>query len=145
MHRTVVLGLAVLLCVSAGPAADWPQFGGPEGNFTSPETGLARSWPEGGPKVLWSAKAGKGFGGPAIRDGQVHLLERVGKQDVLRCFDLLTGKELFKNAKCNPQIATPLLHKGHLYINSNDNRARDGRLVVRDHTQIKCLDVRATE
>ena len=67
---------------------------GPDGNGTSVEKGLARSWPETGPKVLWTVPLGPGYGGAAIRDGEVYVLDRVDRQkDVLRCFDLQTGKE----------------------------------------------------
>lgn len=78
-------------------AADWPRLGGPEGAGVSPETGLARAWPAAGPRVLWSVPLGKGYAGPAIRDGLVYLLDRDGEaQDVLRCLELNTGRELWK-------------------------------------------------
>ncbi len=86
----------LLVCMLvAGPArADWPQFQGPHRTGVSDETGLARAWPAGGPKVLWTVRVGKGFAGPAIADGKVYLLDRVpGEKDVLRCFDLASGKE----------------------------------------------------
>ncbi|MEI8122484.1 MAG: PQQ-binding-like beta-propeller repeat protein [bacterium] len=78
---------------------DWPQFLGPDRNGTSPETGLARSWPPGGPKVLWTVSLGQGFGGAAVRAGRVYVLDREGAtQDILRCFDLEQGKELWRFA-----------------------------------------------
>ena len=37
---------------------------------------------------------GPGYGGAAIRDGKVYVLDRVDKKkDVLRCLDLVSGKE----------------------------------------------------
>jgi len=75
-------------------AADWPQMGGPDRNNISSETGLARSWPETGPKVLWTVSLGEGFGSPSIKDGKVYLLDRADETtDSLRCFDLETGEE----------------------------------------------------
>ena len=89
--RASIVGL---LCAAANAGADWPQFQGPDRNGISLETGIARAWPEGGPRVLWTASLAKGFAGPAIRDGEVYLLDRVDNtQDVLRCFDLATGEE----------------------------------------------------
>lgn len=89
--RASIVGM---LCVAANAAADWPQFQGPNRDGISLETGIAREWPEGGPRVLWTAPLAKGFAGPAIRDGEVYLLDRVdNKQDILRCFDLTTGQE----------------------------------------------------
>lgn len=36
-------------------AIDWPQWRGPNQDGFSPETGLLQNWPEGGPKLIWSA------------------------------------------------------------------------------------------
>lgn len=95
MTHRAMFGLAVWLAVGqAAYAADWPQFQGPGAAGVSAETGLACAWPEGGPKVLWTLDLGEGFGGAAVRDGKVYVLDRVpGTKDVLRCLDLATGKE----------------------------------------------------
>jgi len=74
---------------------DWPQFQGPQRNGVSTEKNLLREWPESGPPVLWSASIGPGFAGASISDGEVYLLDRVAQEaDLLRCFDLESGKEL---------------------------------------------------
>ena len=94
-------GLAVVwvAMVSASAAAplladDWPQFLGPNRDATSAEKGLLRAWPEGGPKMLWRVDVGPGYGGAAVRDGKVYLLDRVDNQkEILRCLDLETGTE----------------------------------------------------
>ena len=88
--------LVVLTCLSGVFAQDWPQFLGPNRDGTSPQKGILRTWPAGGPEVLWTVEVGRGYGGPAIKDGKVYLLDRddeVG--DNLRCFDLSSGKELW--------------------------------------------------
>ena len=75
-------------------SSDWPQYLGPDRNSVSSETGLLRSWPPEGPKVLWTAALGNGYGGPAISEGRVYIYDRVDdKVNVLRCLDLLTGRE----------------------------------------------------
>ncbi len=89
-----LLALPLVALALSAAAADWPQFMGPKGDGTSVEKGLARSWPAGGPKVLWTVPLGPGYGGAAIRGAEVFLLDRVDKQkDVLRVLDLATGKE----------------------------------------------------
>jgi len=94
VQRIGWLTLIVAGVVASASAAEWPQFLGPDRNATSPEKGLMRQWPDGGPEVLWKVDVGLGYGGAAIRDGQVHLLDRKkGQADVLRVFDLATGKE----------------------------------------------------
>ena len=78
-------------------AQDWPQFLGPDRNSASPEKGILRSWPSGGPQVLWTVNVGPGYGGPVIKDGKVYLLDRDDKTgDIMRCFDFSNGKELWK-------------------------------------------------
>ena len=87
-----------LILVVAGPSfgADWPQMAGPQRNNISDETGIARAWPEDSPKVLWTVSLGEGFASPSIKDGKVYILDRPDdEQDVLRCFSLETGEELW--------------------------------------------------
>jgi len=102
MGRATFRLTAWVLAVGLGAAgvvgaAEWPQFLGPSRDATSPEKGLMRSWPEGGPKVLWTVRTGPGYGGAAVRDGQVYMMDRErGRTDILRVFDLATGKELWK-------------------------------------------------
>jgi len=80
-------------------AADWPQFQGPDASGISPETGLARSWPEAGPRLIWAVDVGPGFAGAAVRDGKVYVLDRANDaQDILRCLDLASGKEEWRLA-----------------------------------------------
>ena len=93
MKRTCLLLIAAIHMAGAAIAADWPRISGPHGDCTSPETGLMKQWPAGGPRELWQTSVGSGFGGVAVKDGEVYLLDRdPGKTDILRCFDLSTGK-----------------------------------------------------
>lgn len=86
--------ILVLLAADSLFASDWPQYLGPHRNAVSDETGLLRSWPADGPEVLWTVPLGEGFGGPAVIDGKVYVYDRVdNKTNVLRCLDLMTGKE----------------------------------------------------
>jgi outer membrane protein assembly factor BamB len=91
-----LVALMVTLSVAGVLAADWPWYLGPNRNGTSTEKGLLRTWPKEGPKVLWTAPVGVGYGGPAVSGGKVYLLDRndsVG--DTLRCLDLASGKDLW--------------------------------------------------
>ena len=88
------IGLLVLILSSIGLASDWPQYLGPGRNAVSTETGIKRSWPQSGPDVLWTIPLGEGFGGAAVSEGKVYVLDREGeKGDILRSFDLITGKQ----------------------------------------------------
>ena len=106
--RTSMIAAVILTSLTGIAKADWPQFAGSDRNSMSKETGLLRSWPQAGPKVLWTFNLGEGFGGAAIRDGQVFLLDRTGAtskttgSDVLRCMDLTGGKELWSYSYAAP-------------------------------------------
>jgi outer membrane protein assembly factor BamB len=104
-------------------AQDWPQIFGPDRNHTSPQKGLLRSWAEKGPEVLWSVNVGRGYGGPVVKDGKVYLLDRdddVG--DMMRCFSLQTGEELWKFSYDSPgelpfpgSRSVPVVDDRHVY------------------------------
>jgi len=88
--------ISVFLVTNSVFASDWPQYLGPDRNSKSSEKGLLRSWPESGPEILWTAPLGIGYGGPVVKNGKVYLLDREAKvADIMRCFDLYTGKELW--------------------------------------------------
>jgi outer membrane protein assembly factor BamB len=119
-----VLSIIVALFLIANVMADWPQFQGAnrDGHAVS-DQGIARSWPENGPKELWSVPLGEGFAGPAIVDGEVYILDRVDNQnDVLRCLDLTTGKELWTytneapgETEFNGSRGTPTVDEKYIY------------------------------
>lgn len=105
MKSKLIIASAFLLMTFANSvcAQDWPQFLGPGRNSTSTQKNLLRSWPESGPEVLWTANVGNGYGGPVVKDGVVYLLDRndsIG--DIMRSFELSTGKELWNYAVASP-------------------------------------------
>jgi len=105
--RVKLITIIISLFVACAFAADWPQYYGPNRDGTSTEKGLLRSWPKEGPKVLWTAPVGVGFGGPAVSAGKVYMLDRDEKVgDNLRCFDLSSGKELWNFAYDAPGVFT---------------------------------------
>jgi len=92
--KSLILIIAIISVLSNICLADWCQYLGPDRNAISKEVGLKRSWSKGEPKVLWTFPLGEGFGGPAISEGKVYILDRIkNSQDVIRCIDLITGKE----------------------------------------------------
>ncbi len=95
--KMYVLMAVLLVGITNVYSQDWPQYLGPNRNSASDQKGIMRSWPQQGPEVLWTANVGIGFGGPVIKDGKVYLLDRNDQAgDIMRCFDLSNGKELWK-------------------------------------------------
>jgi len=95
MKKFVVNALLFAMILSSMIFAnEWPQYLGPNRNAISSETGILKSWPAEGPEVMWTVPLGDGFGAPAISKGKVYILDRIGNEkDILRCLDLVTGKE----------------------------------------------------
>ena len=52
----VIIVGAILLSGQNTHAGDWPSWRGPNRDDVSLETGLLKSWPDGGPKKLWTCK-----------------------------------------------------------------------------------------
>ena len=97
--RTVFLALALCLgSIFVASAADWPQFRGPNRDGISTETGLLRSWPVGGPELLWSTEVGQGYSAAAIHSGRVFFsdYDEATSEFLVRCLTLDEGKELWR-------------------------------------------------
>jgi len=79
--------------------AEWPWFRGPDGDAIGKEpVRLAHRWPAGGPKPLWMIALGEGYAAAAVRSGCVYVLDHLGDADVLRCFSLDDGREIWRNS-----------------------------------------------
>ncbi len=88
----ILLNAAVALC------GDWPQFRGLNRDNISIETGLYRTWPAKGPKVLWKTTVCQGYAGVAIKDGRVYIndYDDAKKEHLVRCISLADGKDLWR-------------------------------------------------
>jgi outer membrane protein assembly factor BamB len=78
---------------------DWPRFRGSGfDNVNKDATPLSEKWDTAGPAIIWRATLGEGYAGPAVHNGRVYLLDynERKKADVLRCFSLSSGKELWR-------------------------------------------------
>jgi outer membrane protein assembly factor BamB len=78
---------------------DWPRFRGKDfDNISKDTTPLAESWDTSGPAIVWRTTLGEGYAGPAVHNGRVYLLDynERRKADMLRCFSLASGKELWR-------------------------------------------------
>ena len=132
-------------------AADWPQFLGPTRDGHSPETGLAREWPAGGPAKLWEAEIGAGFSGPVVSGGKVLLFHRLGDEEVLQCWNAANGKPLWKHSAATAYVddfgfdegprATPSVVDGRVYTLGAEGRLscislEDGKKVWERHLAV---------
>jgi outer membrane protein assembly factor BamB len=98
MKTRTLLILAVSWCAPALPALafDWPQWRGPDRTDVSKETGLLKTWPAGGPRVLWTnTDAGVGYSSPAIVGDRIYCMGARGKTEYVYALDARNGKELW--------------------------------------------------
>ncbi len=81
---------------AAGGASDWPSFRGPNRDGKSPDTGLLKQWPEGGPKLLWEVNdLGKGFSSASVAGGMIYITGLSGNGLTLFALDM-DGKHVWK-------------------------------------------------
>jgi outer membrane protein assembly factor BamB len=83
---------ACLLFAATAAAADWHRFLGPDGDGSSPETGIIKPWPKAGLKKLWECPLGTGYSPPSVAGGKLYTFDRVGDDNRLECRDARTGK-----------------------------------------------------
>ena len=77
----VALALIVAAAISV-PAADWPQWRGPNRDGISQEKGLLQQWPQEGPKLVWKATdIGSGYSTPAVVGERLYLLANEGLEN----------------------------------------------------------------
>jgi len=87
-----------MLGAGAAGAQDWPQFLGPRGDNTSPETGLLEKWPGKGPPLSWERKIGTGYAAPSVRGERLVFFHRIGDLEIVECANAASGKTAWTNA-----------------------------------------------
>ena len=83
----------------------WSGFRGDNRNNISPDdTTLAESWGKYGPIKLWEKTLGDGHAAAAVHKGYVFVLDydEQFSMDMLRCFNLETGDEIWQTGYSNP-------------------------------------------
>jgi outer membrane protein assembly factor BamB len=133
LPRAGLLGLLLVIgpaALAGQPTRDWPQWGGPSRSFAVDDAGLADSWGEGGPPLLWSRPLGDGFGAPVVADGRAYASFRDGEDDVTVAVELSSGRNVWEHRgpapfreTCSERLgpvprATPLLAGGLLFTAS---------------------------
>ena len=105
-------------------AGDWEQWRGPNRDDISTETGLLKSWPEGGPKKVWiSQDGGLGYAGFSVSKGKLFTMGLIDGKSHLLAFDANSGKRLWATSIGGHYInkwgdgprATPTVDRDHVY------------------------------
>ena len=85
----VVFAMLFLLSAESSPAADWPQYRGPNHDGISPEH-IRTNWTAQPPQQLWKVPLGAGLSSLTIQNGRVFTMERHG--------DTITGRSFPRTA-----------------------------------------------
>ena len=103
--KTALMSWTVMLTVSVSclAAQDWPQWRGP--NRDNRLVGFAppKAWPKELTKK-WTVAVGTGESSPVMVGDRIYAFGRQGGDEVLRCLDAPTGKEVWKNKYATPVI-----------------------------------------
>lgn len=92
----MLVRVPLLRASEGGGSPSWPEFHGPGRTNISPETGLLKKWPEGGPRLVWKySQCGEGYSGVAIADGMIFTAGDFDDTEMLLTLDM-DGKLLWK-------------------------------------------------
>jgi len=95
--RFFILCIVCLPVVApAGDNVSWPCFHGPRRDNLSADSGLIQSWPEEGPKLLWTASdIGFGYSSVAIVGNRIFTAGMIDKQTYITALDM-TGQQIWQ-------------------------------------------------
>ena len=120
--RTIALGigLSALLAASTARAQDWPQWRGANRDARAADFKAPANWPE-NLTQKWKVAVGDGVATPSLVGDKLYVFARQGGDEVLRCLDAATGKEIwqqkhaaapvggaargFAGPRCSPTVA----------------------------------------
>ncbi len=105
-----LLGVLAITMSPPTRAEDWPQWRGINRDGKSSETGLLKSWPEGGPKLVWTARElGGGYSTPSVADGSIYGMGYRSEEEIVWALDAKTGKEVWSTptAAANRKMGYP--------------------------------------
>lgn len=131
MHRHgytwVALPLALMLRPWPFPAADWPQWRGPNRDGVVTTDAAPASWPE-RLQRRWKIAVGEGYSSPVLGAGRIFVLTRQQGKEVATSVEPERGKIVWQQSypapyQVNPAAArhgegpksTPVFHAGKLY------------------------------
>lgn len=104
-RRRLAWAALALLAAGAAGAGDWPQWGGPNRDFTVAVAGLAERWPDAGPRRLWRRPLGAGHAAVVTRGDLVFAVHRDGDDEVTSALAAASGETVWQRR--DPALPRP--------------------------------------
>jgi outer membrane protein assembly factor BamB len=123
-----LIGCVMLLAANGVLAQDWPQWRGPNRDAKAEGFNAPKTWP----KELsqkWKVKVGEGVATPALVGDKLYVFSREGGNEVTRCLDASTGKELWQD-KYEAQAVTGAPVRGGFTGTRCSPAVADGKVVT---------------
>ena len=140
LSKKTLLGAVLISSLGLAPLkAQWPQWGGPNRNFSVKAGKLALSWPESGPRELWSRPFGDGYSSILFEEGRLYSLHRDGEKDAAVCLDATTGHTVWSTSYDSPSKANMNLQMGPGPI-ATPVLAGDNLCAVSSTVRLSCLN-----
>ncbi len=154
---------AAVIAQSTSALAAWRQWGGPNRNFIVESGALGDTFPEGGPRVIWSRPLGTGHSSILVDEGRLYTMYRSGNgrarqgpwdaEEAVVALDATTGKTVWEHKYPSRREdfsfgagphSTPLIVGDRLFTLGTNNQVfaldkRTGR-VIWSHDLVKEFD-----
>ena len=76
----------------------WPSFRGADRDGHYRDTPIRTDWPAAGLQAMWRQPVGGGYASFAVAGRRAFTIEQRGTDEVVAAYDVVTGRELWKNA-----------------------------------------------
>src|SRR5688572_4632803 len=120
---------------------EWPGWGGPRRDFSTPSKDLAAPWPAAGPAKLWTRPLGDGHSSIAVEGNRLYTMYRPSSgarnkwaaEEVVVALDAATGKTVWEHrfpssldtmdfSRGSGPHTTPLIAGSRLFTVSTDKQ-----------------------
>lgn len=147
--RVVRVVVSLALAAQAGLAwAQWPQWGGPNRDFTVQTSGLADAWPEDGPSRFWERELGDGYSAIVFDDGVLYTMYRRTPTDAEErtvALDAASGATVWEHRNPAPILDPPDQRWGGHGPNSTPLVAAERLFTVGSRSVMHCFDKQTGE
>src|SRR6266850_306930 len=95
INGTIIVGSVAVLIATCALAQDWPQWRGANRDAKAADFKAPKTWP----KELtqkWKITVGEGVATPALVGDRLYVFARQDGNEITRCIEASTGKELWQ-------------------------------------------------